>query len=91
MAATLKRLREPSLRDPLTGLLNGAGFATWREAHRDAERGCVLLALELDGMRRSAAGSAMPPAMPPWPRSAAGWRVASGSATAPCAATSTPS
>lgn len=50
MAATLKRLREPALRDPLTGLLNGAGFATWREAHRDAERGCALLALQLNGV-----------------------------------------
>ncbi|MBU8539961.1 GGDEF domain-containing protein [Falsiroseomonas tokyonensis] len=51
LAATLKRLRNTAYRDPLTGLLNRAGFAAWREANPAAERDCALLALDLDGFK----------------------------------------
>ncbi|MBU8545509.1 MULTISPECIES: GGDEF domain-containing protein [Roseomonadaceae] len=51
MAATLRRLRDTAWRDPLTGLLNRAGFAEWRAAHPDAERDCALLMLDLDGFK----------------------------------------
>lgn len=51
VAATLRRLRDVAWRDPLTGLLNRAGFAEWRAAHPEAERDCVLMMLDLDGFK----------------------------------------
>jgi diguanylate cyclase (GGDEF)-like protein len=51
VAATLRRLRDTAWRDPLTGLLNRAGFAEWRAAHPEAERDCALLMLDLDGFK----------------------------------------
>lgn len=51
MADTLRNLRDAAYRDALTGLLNRAGFAAWREAHPEAERQCVILALDLDGFK----------------------------------------
>ncbi|MGX9962837.1 diguanylate cyclase domain-containing protein [Roseomonas sp. F4] len=51
MAGTLRRLRDTAWRDPLTGLLNRAGFAEWRSAHPEAEHDCALLMLDLDGFK----------------------------------------
>lgn len=51
LAATLRRLRDTAYRDQLTGLLNRAGFAAWREAHTEAEQDCALLMLDLDGFK----------------------------------------
>ncbi|MBE9605083.1 GGDEF domain-containing protein [Acetobacteraceae bacterium H6797] len=51
IAATLTKLRDAAYRDPLTGLLNRAGFATWREANPAAEKESALLALDLDGFK----------------------------------------
>ncbi|WP_439598802.1 diguanylate cyclase domain-containing protein [Falsiroseomonas sp.] len=72
VAARLRQLRETAYRDPLTGLLNRAGFTAWRAAHPEAERNCVLLALDLDGFKPindrlgHAAGDAMLQAIGRW-------------------------
>jgi diguanylate cyclase (GGDEF)-like protein len=47
----LLQLREQAWRDPLTGLLNRAGFAAWQAAHPALEQGCAVAALDLDGFK----------------------------------------
>ena len=51
VADTLRQLRDSAHRDPLTGLLNRAGFAAWRAANPAAEQRCAMLALDLDGFK----------------------------------------
>ena len=47
----LEQLRDQAWRDPLTGLLNRAGFEAWREAQPNLARGCAVVALDLDGFK----------------------------------------
>ncbi|MDQ1077770.1 sensor domain-containing diguanylate cyclase [Pseudoroseomonas cervicalis] len=51
LASSLARLRDQAWRDPLTGLLNRAGFEAWRSARAHAWTGCAVLALDLDGFK----------------------------------------
>ncbi|WBV44995.1 sensor domain-containing diguanylate cyclase [Pseudoroseomonas cervicalis] len=51
LTSSLARLRDQAWRDPLTGLLNRAGFEAWRSARAHAWTGCAVLALDLDGFK----------------------------------------
>ncbi|MFH5923982.1 GGDEF domain-containing protein [Roseomonas xinghualingensis] len=44
-------LQDQAWRDPLTGLLNRAGFEAWRRANPEWMRGCALVAMDLDGFK----------------------------------------
>lgn len=51
MAGRLARLRDLAWRDPLTGLLNRAGFRAWLEAQPGLANGYAVLMLDLDGFK----------------------------------------
>ncbi|WP_198380913.1 diguanylate cyclase [Roseomonas sp. KE2513] len=51
VVARLEALRDQAWRDPLTGLLNRAGFEAWHEEHRGAVHGYAVAALDLDGFK----------------------------------------
>ncbi|WP_159999415.1 diguanylate cyclase [Roseomonas sp. 18066] len=49
--ARLLQLRDQAWRDPLTGLLNRAGFAAWAAAHPALAQGAAVLVMDLDGFK----------------------------------------
>ena len=51
IATTLRRLRDSTFRDPLTRLLNRAGFTAWRAVHPEIEPECTLLAIQLEDLQ----------------------------------------
>ena len=51
VARQLEQLRDQAWRDPLTGLLNRAGFAAWQKATPSIDQGCAVVALDLDGFK----------------------------------------
>ena len=51
VARQLEQLRDQAWRDPLTGLLNRAGFAAWQRALPPLDQGCAVVALDLDGFK----------------------------------------
>ncbi|MBL6455398.1 diguanylate cyclase [Belnapia sp. T6] len=51
MARQIEQLRDQAWRDPLTGLLNRAGFAAWQAAQPARPVGCAVVALDLDGFK----------------------------------------
>jgi diguanylate cyclase (GGDEF)-like protein len=51
VAHQLEQLRDQAWRDPLTGLLNRAGFAAWQQALPPIAHGCAVVALDLDGFK----------------------------------------
>jgi len=51
MVARLEALRDQAWRDPLTGLLNRAGFEAWCRSHPTVLQGCAVVALDLDGFK----------------------------------------
>ncbi|SDD20490.1 sensor domain-containing diguanylate cyclase [Belnapia rosea] len=51
VARQLEQLRDQAWRDPLTGLLNRAGFAAWQKALPPLDEGCAVVALDLDGFK----------------------------------------
>ncbi|WP_043336807.1 GGDEF domain-containing protein [Belnapia moabensis] len=51
VARQLEQLRDQAWHDPLTGLLNRAGFAAWQQALPPLDQGCAVVALDLDGFK----------------------------------------
>lgn len=51
LALRLEELRDQAWRDPLTGLLNRAGFDAWLRMRPELATGCALVACDLDGFR----------------------------------------
>jgi diguanylate cyclase (GGDEF)-like protein len=51
VAHQLEQLRDQAWRDPLTGLLNRAGFAAWQQALPPIDQGCAVIVLDLDGFK----------------------------------------
>jgi diguanylate cyclase (GGDEF)-like protein len=51
VARRLEQLQNQAWRDPLTGLLNRAGFDAWRKANPNWLRHCALVAMDLDGFK----------------------------------------
>jgi diguanylate cyclase (GGDEF)-like protein len=47
----VEQLRDQAWRDPLTGLLNRAGFEAWSAADPARTRSCAVVALDLDGFK----------------------------------------
>jgi diguanylate cyclase (GGDEF)-like protein len=51
VARQIEQLQDQAWRDPLTGLLNRAGFDAWRKANPSWSRHCALVAMDLDGFK----------------------------------------
>lgn len=51
VARRLEELRDQAWRDPLTGLLNRAGFEAWSVADPRRAESCAVVALDLDGFK----------------------------------------
>ncbi|MFC0386550.1 sensor domain-containing diguanylate cyclase [Muricoccus vinaceus] len=47
----LEQLRDQAWRDPLTGLLNRAGFEAWQATQPDLLQGCAVVVIDLDGFK----------------------------------------
>ncbi|MBP0444994.1 diguanylate cyclase [Roseomonas sp. SSH11] len=51
LTARIEWLRDQAFRDPLTGLLNRAGFEAWQKAEPALASSCAVVALDLDGFK----------------------------------------
>ena len=51
VARRLEALRDQAWRDPLTGLLNRAGFEAWTTADPKRAESCAVVAMDLDGFK----------------------------------------
>ncbi|WP_458093640.1 sensor domain-containing diguanylate cyclase [Roseomonas sp. WA12] len=51
VARRLEELRDQAWRDPLTGLLNRAGFEAWTMADAKRATNCAVVAMDLDGFK----------------------------------------